>query len=174
MSTNENETINSTIDTETTDNEVVETSREESTESVEDLRKKIQTLEAQKNHWKGKATKPESKSETPDTARNENVSFEDSYALIKANVEADDIAEIKDYARLKGISIREALNSTIVKSIISEKNETRKTASATHTGTAKRTTSKSSDEDLKSNAEKGILPDSDEDLKRLIQSRFKR
>jgi hypothetical protein len=171
MSTNENEIINSEIDTETTENEVVDSNEE--TESVEDLKKKILTLEAQKNHWKGKANKPEAKSETK-TVSNESVSFEDSYALIKANVESEDVAEIKDYARLKGISIQEALKSTVVKSILSEKNEMRKTASATHTGNAKRTTSKSSDEELKSNSEKGILPDSDEDLKRLIQSRFKR
>ena len=52
-----------------------------------------------------------------------------------------------------------------------EKNEMRNTALATNTGGSRRSTGKVSDETLLSNAKKGIMPESDEDMARLIKAR---
>lgn len=98
----------------------------------------------------------------------------DLIALIRADVPEEDIAEVVDFAKLKNIPVREALKSNVVKAILDDRKETRTTAEATSTQTARRAPSKATDDTLLANAAKGLLPDSDADLQRLVAARMKR
>lgn len=174
MTENDNEIINSTNDTEeTVDDEQIEVELDEneSVDDVETLKKKVATLEAQKEHWRNKAKKvnTETPVEKKDTAT-PNLSVKDQLALLKANVEPEDIDEVIEYANYKKISIADALKSSVVKNIISEKEEYRKSAKAAGTNT-KRPSAKATDEALIQNASKGTLPESDDDIQRLWLAR---
>ena len=178
MTENETVVIEPKTDTETTENKETDLEVEielDETDDVEALKKQVQTLSAQKDHWKTKATKkPEDKKEEvakDKSATQGDLSQRDVFALVKANVSEDDIPEIVDYAKLKGISVSDALKSSVVKTILSEKQEERNTANATNTSKAKASGSKVSIETLIDNATKGILPEKDEDMQRLIKAR---
>ena len=57
----------------------------------------------------------------------------DTISIMRANVHTDDIAEVVEYARFKGISISEALKSTVVRGLLSEKEEFRKSEEVANT-----------------------------------------
>jgi hypothetical protein len=177
---NENEVINSTNDTDTAEtvvdlDEEVSFESNEAEDDVESLKKEIATLKAQKVHWRDKAqkVKEEVKQVESPKAQASELSTTDLYALMKHNVEQEDINDVVDYAKLKGIPVADALKSNVVKTILAEKSEERKVAQATHTGTAKRSSGKVSDEDLLANAKKGILPEDDSDITRLAKLKLK-
>lgn len=88
-----------------------------------------------------------------------NMSMKDALAIMEAKVHADDIAEVEDFARYKGISIAEALKNSTIKTLLSEKAEQRNIAEATNTGTARRSVSKPSDAEILTRAYEGKLPD---------------
>lgn len=119
-----------------------------------------------------KAQKPaavEVKPTVTSSSENKDISQTELYALIKADVPQEDIAEVSDYAKLKGISITEALNTPIVKTILKEKADNRTAAQATHTGQQRRTTSPTG-EDLLERANRGEMPDV-KDIEKLILAR---
>ena len=91
---------------------------------------------------------------------------------MEAKVPEEDISEVEDYAKYKGISIAEALKTQAVRSILNEKSEMRNVASATNTGGSKRVGGRVSDETLLANASKGNFPDSDADIDRLVKLQF--
>lgn len=153
--------------------------------SQEDTKKAIDTLTAQKNHWKKKfeeASKPKDKPEekkeekkeekNPKDKKENTLSTEDLYALMESKVPKEDIKEVKDYADLKGITVAEALQSNVVKTILAEKLEERKVADATNTDDTTTTKNGVSDDELLANAKKGIMPESDEDMDRLAKLRL--
>ena len=95
----------------------------------------------------------------------------DYLALSQAGVPADDLDEVTDFAKYKGITIAEALKSSYIQSTLKEKAEERKTADATNTGGGKRELNKTSGKELlkkfKSSEE---LPESDEELQKLVEA----
>lgn len=97
----------------------------------------------------------------------------DLYVLMKNDIDEEDIPDVEDYARARKITIKEALKSPVLKGILSEKKEIRETAAATHRGSSKRGSTKLTDEKLLSDAKKGILPESEEDIERLWELRKK-
>lgn len=181
---NENEEIiNSTNDTETTENPVEEVFddnvEEKDTEGdLEALKKEIETLKFQKDHWKKKAQSTEDKKEVDSKPviqkkSNYDLSLKDILALTKNGVNEEDVDEVIEFAKYKKISVMEALQNNIVKSTLQEKEENRRIAQATASGNTRRGTSKVSDEQLLANARKGILPDNDDDIFRLANIRRK-
>lgn len=101
-----------------------------------------------------------------------NLNAKDLYVLNQANVHVDDIDDVVEYAAFKKISIAEALKSSAVKAILSEKEEYRTTAQSAHTGTAKKGNTKISDEKLLSNLSKGQIPEKgSEEAMRLFNAR---
>lgn len=117
----------------------------------------------------GKWVKPgnNEKTETKAPQTDSSLSTKDVFVLIKAGVPEEDIDEVVEYSKLKNISISEALNSPIVKTILANNQELRDTANGTHTGAGKKGSAKLSDEALLENARNGILPESDDDMRRL-------
>lgn len=156
-----------TVDLDTT--EVDESSNEEEFDWKAEATKQKQIAEnqrirAEKAERKGKVVTSQTaqKADSPSSTK-------DLYALMEAKVPLDDVSEVEDYAKYKGISITEALKTQAVRSILNEKAEARNVSQATNTGVSKRSSSRPSDDMLLSNARKGIMPDSDEDLARLAR-----
>jgi hypothetical protein len=161
----EDETVVGTEETLDTQ-EVVEEAQEE---SVEDIKARLAKAEELAKNYKIRAEKAESrpKEEAP------NLSMADILAVTKAGIEPEDLDEAVEYAKFKGISLHEALKSSVMKATLAEKAELRKSADATNTGTVRRASTQVSDERLLADAQKGDLPDSDADLKRLIALQMK-
>jgi hypothetical protein len=114
---------------------------------------------------KGSAGKSgETSKKTPD------YSLQDIRAL--SDVKDEDVDDIVEYARFKNISISEAKKTTVMQTLLKDREEQRKIAAATATGNSRRGSGKASDESLMENAAKGILPESDEDIARLAAARF--
>lgn len=124
-----------------------------------DNRKKLSTTIGQKIKYRelAKTKAPEKKEEVKDS-----LSEIDVFALVKADVAEDDIAEVKSYAKYRGVSVSEALKDKTLKSILSEKAEERRSADVSNTSKQKVST-KLSPEVLREKAKKGDLPDSDID-----------
>lgn len=145
-------------------------------ESVDDIKARLAKAEELNQSYKIRAEKAErlikEKKEAVSEAKPVNLNSSDLYALLEAKVSQDNISEVEEYAKYKKISISEALKSSTLKTILAEKDEQRKIASATNIGTSRRGSSKVSDEALISNARSGKLPESDEEINRLIKARM--
>jgi len=129
-----------------------------------------QRIRAEKAERKGKGD-----DKKPDANAQAGLSDDDLYALVDAKVPRDDVNEVKEYAKLKKISITEALKSSVVKTILKENAEKRASAEAANTGTAKRGTTKATGEQLVDTARTtGELPESEEDMRNLAESRRKK
>lgn len=151
-------------------------------ETVEDLRERLaqeqkarEKAEEIANNQKIRAEKAESKVKfevkpQSNTSQSE-ISQEDLYAMLQANVAQEDIEVVKKFAKLDGISISEALKSSTLKTILNDKVEERNTARATSTGNSKRISHKVSDDALLDNFKKGVAPESDDDIARLVKLR---
>lgn len=146
----------------------------------EDRDKAVKTLTAQKAHWRKKyddlvkangGEKPDGKVEKKEEVKAE-LSQADLITLTRSDVHEDDIPEVLEYAKLKGVSVKEALASTVVQAILDTNKEKRTVADATNTGKTAKTTTGISDDELLANAKKGIMPESDEDMDRLAKLRL--
>lgn len=165
-------------DSKVQEEEVLETSNDDSneeSESIEDLKARLakaeelannQKIRAEKAEKLAKLNKEQPKAETK--IYEGDLTAKDTIAIIEAKVPSQDIDDVVEYAKFKKISIQEALNSNVVKTMLAEKVEMRNTASAANVGSSKRTASKVSDEVLLAKAQKGEFPDNDADLQRLI------
>lgn len=178
MENDKQEIIDSINDTEETVNEEseldfeIDDDAEETNEvDVEELRKKVQTLEAQKNHWKKKANAGK-ESESKPTVNTKELSPTELYTLMKSDVAPEDLEVVTKYAGYEGISVAQALKSDVLKTILDKRTQARKTAEATSTGSTRKSTNQTSPEALLENAKKGNLPDSDADLEKLVNARW--
>jgi len=133
---------------------------------------KNQRIRAEKAEAKLKELKATDKpaKEEKETPKNENYTLKDIRAL--NDVHDEDVEEVTEYAKFKGISIAEAKNSTVIKNLLKDNNETRATANATSTGTTKRTNRKDSDETLLNDFATGKVPDTDEGIAKLLQAQL--
>lgn len=165
------------VASETAEEEVLETSSETIEEMQEKLAKaeelaKNQKIRAEKAEKLAKSLREKKDEETEKPAPTAGeLSTKDLYALMEAKVPQDDIDEVREYAQLKKISIAEALKAPLVKTLLSEKAEQRKTAQAANTSSSKRSSGKLSDEALLAKAAKGDFPDDEEDMQRLYRLR---
>lgn len=155
--------------------EVLETSNEEVVVEEEEVDWKAEAEKAKElaNNQRIRAEKAErlNKDKPKESSQSGDLSTKDLYALMESKVPQDDIDEVRDYAKLKNISIPEALKSSIVKSILSEKAEQRNVAKASNTGSSRRGSGSLTDEMLLANLKKGVLPENDEDIVRLAKIR---
>ena len=172
----ENETKETIIDSQETNDEIVEVVLDDESKQEEKQEVKVEkpvetdeqkfarhTRQAEQLAKKLGITK-EVKSESSQT------STKDLMALMENKVSTDDISDVEEYAKFKKVSFSDALKSPILKAILADKTEKRNSANATSTGSTKKSPSKLSDEALFERAEKtGQLPDSDEDLQRLVE-----
>ena len=112
----------------------------------------------------GKWVKPERPVEKKSSKSSKDLSTSDVFTLVKANVHEEDIDEVRDYAALKKITIKEALKTNFVKSFLADKQEERDTAEAAHGGSSRRSTGRKSAANVIADAESGNLPEDPTEL----------
>lgn len=162
----ETQVIEETLDTQDTVEETPE-------ETVEEIKARLAKAEELANNYKIRAEKAEKKAKDGEPQTTNTLSAVDLLAVSKAGIEPEDLDDIVEYAKFKNIPLHEALKSTVIKATLAEKNELRKSADATNTSSARRGNATVSDDRLLADAAKGDLPDSEDDLKRLIALRHK-
>lgn len=157
------------------DAETIKTKTQEWKSKVEDNNKQLYARTKKAEGFiqdaDGKWIKPpadEGKKKTDTTNSKDTMKQSDIIAIIKADIADEDIDEVVEYATLKNISVADALKSSIVKTILAENKEKRETAEGTNTDGAARGNSRVSDDNLMANARKGQMPETDEDIRRLI------
>jgi hypothetical protein len=159
---NTEEVEETVVETETEDEAQEESQDSELVEKNKKLFERAKKAEAELKEFKAKAQAPTAK---PTPEKQGDLSSMDTIALIGAQVTVkEDIDEVVDFARVKGISIDEALAHNVVKAILKDKAEVRQTAAATNTGTARRSSSKPTNEQVLANVASGKLPDDPEAL----------
>jgi len=165
MTTNDEEVITQENDTETTEN----TEETEQGDDVEELKKQIVTLQAQKEHWRTKAS--EKKEEVKEEVKAD-LGVTDIMYLAKADIHDEDVTDVLNYSKKMGVSVKEA--HTFMKPILKERAEERKTVEATETKSARKANHKDPGSLLDRAQSTGELPESDADLKALIRARLER
>jgi hypothetical protein len=166
-----NQPVEETVETE----QVKDETPVEESEDLETLKEKNKKLfeRAKKAEAEAKELKTKAKAPAPKVeAVKLEVSLKDQMALINAKVHEDDLEEVMDYAKYKGISIVDALKSPVILTTLRDKEEQRKTADATNTTGSRRVTTKLSDDTLLRNASVGTIDDSEEGIERLIEARL--
>jgi len=123
-------------------------------------------------NYKIRSEKAEQLSKEKETPKTE-LSQTDIITLAKADIHEDDIDEVLEYARFKKIPVKEALSSNVMKSLLAERKEERKTAEATSARASRAGIRARSGEELLSEAETGKVPDSEEGIKELVEARFR-
>lgn len=98
----------------------------------------------------------------------EALSVKDQVFLAKADIHEDDLDEVLDRAKSKRISIQEAYKQ--VKPLLDARAEERKTATAANVRNVRQGASKVTDDVLLSNASAGKLPESDDEIARLVKA----
>lgn len=160
--------------------EVIEATSQEPASPEENVEENEELAKARElaNNYKIRAEKAEKALKQKETAKNEapapshdNLSTADTLALVQAQVSPEDVSEVIEYARYKKISVVDALKTNVVKTLLTDRAEERKTAAATHTGTTRRAPQKVQASTLVSKAEDGDLPDDEEEMKRLWRVR---
>lgn len=173
MENEELETIDSTNDeTENLDstNEEIEVEeveeKEEYSEREKQLYARLKKAEAELK------AKPKTEVQAPKV--DAKLSTFDMLALQKANIETEeDLNEVVRWADYNKIPVAEALKSNILKATLAEKAEIRNSALAVNTGTGRRANAGAvSEARLMADAQKGIMPESAEDIAKLARMRL--
>ena len=140
------------------------------------LQEKADKAEEVAKNQKIRAEKAEAAAKKPkgdDTPKNEekpNYSLKDIRAL--SNVHDDDVERVEKFAKDEGITVAEAMKNSDLQAILRNRGEKRKTAEVAHTGGSRGGSSKTSDEKILDDFEKGILPETDEDIDRLTKAQM--
>lgn len=136
--------------------------------------KKAEGFEFKEGKWV-KPSKPAETTKpfetTSQTSASENLSQADLMTIVRSNIPEEDVQEVVNYAKFKNIPVAEAMKSTVIKTMLADNLEQRKVSEGTSTGGQRRGTGKTSDEALLENAQKGIMPESTDDIARLIKLR---
>lgn len=155
---------------ETTEEEIVEApegeTAEEKAERLEEVNgklfaraKKAEGFELIEGKWVKKPKTTVAPKPAPKKEKEADLSTTDLYALMNAKVPQEDVEEVRRAAKALGVTVAEALKDPITTGILERRQTLRKTADATNTGIARPGSKKVTDEQLLSDASKGILPE---------------
>ncbi len=154
---------------ETPAEEVVEVEADERDTKIAELEEKNKKLFARAKEAEAQAKK----TPTPAVPQQSSMSLADATALLKADVHEEDIERVEKFAASEKISVREALKHDELKAILGVRAEKRSSANAANTSNVRRGPSQVSEDVLMSKAAKGQLPDSDDEISRLIAAKVK-
>jgi hypothetical protein len=100
----------------------------------------------------------------PSEKQDDGLTSMDVLVLSKANItETEDIEEIISYAKFRSLPVKDVLKDKTMQTILRDKAEMRATAEATNTGTARRGSTKPSDQQIIDEVQKGKLPENPAD-----------
>jgi len=103
-----------------------------------------------------------------ETPKNEGMSLKDIRAL--QDVDDEDVDEVLDFAKYKGISVAEAKASPVMQTLLKTRTEERATANASSTGNSKKGSKRNSGAELLNNFKQGKVSENDEDIAKLVQA----
>ena len=161
------EVVEETPQEEVVEEEVIEEEKPEF--NPEDVQKKIDTLTAQKNHYKEQLEKRQQLQ----TSVKASMSPSDLVAVMNAGVHQDDMERVERFAISEGLSIREAVANPELKAVLDVRQEQRNTAVATNVENVRRGVAQVTDEGLLSQARTGNVPDRDDDIERIVAAKLK-
>lgn len=144
-------------------------------EEAKELREKLAKAEELANNYKTRAEKAEKAKPKADdtTSKNTDISARDILSLQSAGVTTDeDISFVERMAKAEGLTIKEVLDDKSIQTVLKTRQEERKSTEVTNTSNERRGSVRLTTEKLLSEASKGNLPESAEDQKRLIRSKF--
>ena len=168
---NDQEIVAQENDTETTENETeVAEQTTEDAESVEELKKRLATAEAQKDHWRKKANEKVGKEVVENKGNLSTLSTEDVVAL--SRVHEEDIERVEKFAKDEKISVKEALKNSELKAILDMRAENRTVANATNVSNTRRGGGSITPEALLSRASAGDIPEDDEGIQKLVAAKL--
>lgn len=153
--------------------EVEDDSAKDESEDLEALKEQNRKLfeRAKTAESKLKELKPKVETKVEPAPQGSDLKPGDIVALSKLN--EDDIDEVIALAKFKNKPVKEVLKDSYTQAWLKTRDEERKTAAATSVGTTKRPSTKNTGESLLEKAENtGELPDSSEDLQRIVAARF--
>lgn len=130
-----------------------------SSQNYERLKKTEAELKAAKEQLKGLS----------DT-QTDTLSTRDVLFLAKADIHEEDVDEVLEWAKFKKISVQDAHKQ--LKPALEVKSEERKSAATANISPARRGPSKVSDEALLEKAASGHIPESDDEINRLVRARL--
>lgn len=133
-------------------------------EEIKNLASKGSKNEELANNYKTRAEKAERDlkkggKSSENTKQEGDLSAMDTIAIMNAKVDTEDIEDVVDYAKFRGISVAEALKSQVLKTILADKEEKRTSANAANTNNARAGQKKVTDDTLVSNMKKGEVPE---------------
>ena len=150
---------------------------QEEGESIAEYKARLAKAQELINNYKIRAEKAERANKgkpesAPKRESQQELGSKDLMSLMQAGVTADDVDDVLEIAKLKKISVQEALKLGLTKTILAEKAEYRKTAEVSNTAPARKGSTKVSDEVLVSNLMKGDIPEKgSEEAMRLFYAR---
>jgi len=156
------------------DDEADMTALKEKLTKAEELAKnqKIRAEKAEAEAKKLKVVQPKEEPELPKKSENLNVSLSDLAAITAAKIHPDDVERVEKFAKDEGLTLKKALDHEELKAILNIRGELRKSAEATNVGGSRKGSSKSTAEEIHEKAMSGQVPESDEDMKKMIEHRF--
>lgn len=170
--------------TENTDN----SQNESGEESIEELKARLakaeelvakaeelannQKIRAEKAERKAKENVNQAKAPAPTTENPVINSSRDLLALMNAKINDEDVSEVESYAKYKKVSIAEVLKLPELKAILSVKEQQRNLSNATSAGNSRRSVPKTSVDTLVNDfSSKGEFPEDREALTQMIRAR---
>lgn len=159
--------------TEMQDEEVEQTSEEvedapQTDEEKEALRRENEELKKKNSQLYERVKKKDG--DTKSTG----LSAKDLLALKDANITADDLDEVQDYAAFRKVSLAEALKHPTLKAILAEKAEERRTAQATQTRSPRGTVKNTGLDHLKKAERTGEIPEDISSIREMLQADIER
>lgn len=175
MENENNENINSQTDAETTENNETETQETETgltpeeIQTLKDKAEKADELEKKNKQLYERLKKGEKKEEKTETG----LTPRDVILLTGAGyTHEEDIEIIEKWAKFNGVSVKDALGDSTLKTVLSTKQEERRTAQATQTKGGARGVSTPSIDSILADASKGKIPEKDDEISRLAEARM--
>jgi len=133
-------------------------------EEIKNLGLSAKKNEELANNYKTRAEKAEQEAKKFKPALNQTekkgdeLSVRDAILISKSNIHEEDIDEVVKYSKFSGLSIQEALKDDVLKTIISNREEKRKSAQITNTK-GRPSFAKKSENDLLNDLSKGVIPE---------------
>jgi len=97
--------------------------------------------------------------EKKSSAKSEELGSKDLFALMQNQVHEDDIDDVVEVAKLRKVTVAEALKLDLTKTILAKKSEYRKSAEVANTAPARKGATKISDDALLGGLSEGKIPE---------------
>lgn len=151
------------LEDDTDDSEDVEELRRRNQSLYEQLKKAKGFVRDENGNWVKKETTKAAPKPSPKQADSAEITALDAVALAKADVHEDDLEDILEVAKLRKVSVREALKLGLTQAIIAKNQEFRKSAQAANTGPAKQSSKKKTQGAILNDLREGKVPDKGSD-----------